>query len=134
MKSVCSYYQNQAIVIFRDIIKFDDWNSNLKTVQDAENALRQDSHQYNTEQIKSSLEQLVDIARTKETTLLQDIHKALQDQRSRETEKEDNRCLCDLHVTDPSDDMKCIEATKGDLLKNSYTWILNHPDFIDWKD
>ena len=134
MKSVCSYYQNQTIVILRDIIKLDDWNGNLSTVRDAENALRQDSHQYNTEQIKSSLEQLVDIAKTKEITLLQDIHNALQDQSAKKAEREDNRCLQDLRVTDPRDDMKRIEATKGGLLKDSYAWILSHPDFIDWKE
>ena len=35
----------------------------------------------------------------------------------------EDRCLADLRVTDPRDDKKRIEDTKGGLLKDSYHWI-----------
>jgi WD40 repeat protein len=45
-----------------------------------------------------------------------------------------SRCIQDLHLTDPSDDKKRIEDTKGGLLKDSYRWILDNADFQKWRD
>ncbi|KAK6508944.1 hypothetical protein TWF481_003712 [Arthrobotrys musiformis] len=39
-----------------------------------------------------------------------------------------------LYVTNPSDDKKRIEHTKGGLLKDSYKWILENSDFKKWRD
>ncbi|OCK73542.1 HET-domain-containing protein [Lepidopterella palustris CBS 459.81] len=44
------------------------------------------------------------------------------------------KCIQDLHVTDPRDDKKRIEDTKGGLLKDSYRWILENSDFQQWRD
>ncbi|KAM6476127.1 hypothetical protein HDV62DRAFT_384573 [Trichoderma sp. SZMC 28011] len=41
-------------------------------------------------------------------------------------------CLVDLRTTDPRDDKTRIEETKGNLLKDSYCWILEHADFRMW--
>jgi hypothetical protein len=43
-----------------------------------------------------------------------------------------NTCLRDLHSTDPRDDKKRIEETKGGLLADSYHWILENSDFQQW--
>ena len=83
MRSVCSYYRNQFLDSLRDVIKLDVWDGNLKNVQDAENAVRQDSDAYNAQQIRSHLEQLVDNAKSQQTKLLQDIYQALQEQLDR---------------------------------------------------
>jgi hypothetical protein len=40
----------------------------------------------------------------------------------------------DLRITDPREDKKRIEDTKGGLLRDSYQWILKHPDFQQWRD
>ena len=48
--------------------------------------------------------------------------------------KEDNQCLTDLRLTDPTADKARIEGTKDQLLKDSYTWILSHQGFTDWRD
>ncbi|KAK2041772.1 hypothetical protein LZ31DRAFT_586324 [Colletotrichum somersetense] len=45
-----------------------------------------------------------------------------------------DRCLADLLVTDPRDDKKRIQDTKGGLLKDSYVWVLDNPDFCRWRD
>ncbi|KAH7393735.1 hypothetical protein BKA64DRAFT_724800 [Cadophora sp. MPI-SDFR-AT-0126] len=37
-------------------------------------------------------------------------------------------------LTDPREDKKRIEDTKGGLLRGSYQWILEHPDFQQWRD
>jgi hypothetical protein len=46
----------------------------------------------------------------------------------------EDRCLADLRVTDPRHDKTRIELTKGGLLKDSYRWILDNPDFQRWRD
>ncbi|SCO80868.1 related to vegetatible incompatibility protein HET-E-1 [Fusarium oxysporum] len=43
-----------------------------------------------------------------------------------------NKCLRDLHETDPCDDKSRIEETKGGLLKDAYRWILQNDKFQEW--
>ena len=60
--------------------------------------------------------------------------RALQEQHLEQMTKKEQKCLEDLFLTNPSDDMTRIEGTKGGLLKDSYMWILSNQDFIDWRD
>ncbi|KAI1037718.1 hypothetical protein LB503_009493 [Fusarium chuoi] len=39
-----------------------------------------------------------------------------------------------LRSTDPRDDKDRIEQTNGGLLKDSYIWIIESPEFITWRD
>jgi hypothetical protein len=48
--------------------------------------------------------------------------------------QEDRQCLRDLHLTDPRDDKRRIEQTKGGLLVESYRWVLENTDFCRWRD
>jgi hypothetical protein len=41
-------------------------------------------------------------------------------------------CIQDLRLTDPRDDKKRIEDTKGGLLEDSYHWILETYEFQQW--
>ncbi|KAF2026430.1 HET-domain-containing protein [Setomelanomma holmii] len=43
------------------------------------------------------------------------------------------RCIQDLHSTDPRDDKKRIEETKGGLLADVYRWILDNTTFQEWQ-
>ncbi|KAG4437290.1 hypothetical protein IFR05_007228 [Cadophora sp. M221] len=43
-------------------------------------------------------------------------------------------CLKDLRITDPRDDKRRIEETKGGLLSDSYHWILENSEFRRWHD
>ncbi|KAF1949407.1 HET-domain-containing protein [Byssothecium circinans] len=54
--------------------------------------------------------------------------------RVREMIDKRERCIQDLHLTDPRDDKKRIEDTKGGLLEDSYHWILENVDFQQWRD
>lgn len=47
---------------------------------------------------------------------------------------EDKKCLKDLWTTDLDDDKTRIQQRKGDLLKDSYVWILKNPEFQTWRD
>ncbi|KAH8661592.1 hypothetical protein BGZ60DRAFT_491655 [Tricladium varicosporioides] len=42
------------------------------------------------------------------------------------------KCIQDLRFTDPRDDKKRIEDTKGGLIKGLYDWILENSDFQQW--
>ena len=44
------------------------------------------------------------------------------------------KCIQHLRLTDPRDDKKRIEETKGGLLEDSYCWILENSDFQRWRD
>ncbi|KAK2038165.1 WD40 repeat-like protein [Colletotrichum somersetense] len=48
--------------------------------------------------------------------------------------EQDTKFLADLRSTDPRDDKRRIERTKGGLLRDSYRWILDHDDFRRWRD
>ncbi|KAF2626135.1 beta transducin-like protein HET-D2Y [Macroventuria anomochaeta] len=43
------------------------------------------------------------------------------------------RCVQDLRSTDPHDDKKRIEETKGGLLSDSYCWVLDNTAFQLWQ-
>jgi hypothetical protein len=43
------------------------------------------------------------------------------------------RCVQDVRHTDPRDDKKRIEETKGGLLADSYRWVLNNTTFQQWQ-
>ena len=49
-------------------------------------------------------------------------------------DERDRQCLVDLRATDPRDDKKRIEETKGGLFQDSYRWILENDDFRRWRD
>ncbi|CAG8976798.1 hypothetical protein HYALB_00012504, partial [Hymenoscyphus albidus] len=52
----------------------------------------------------------------------------------RRLKKKIQKLQTDLRITDPREDKKRIEDTKGGLLRDSYQWILEHPDFQQWRD
>ena len=43
---------------------------------------------------------------------------------------DDRDLLCTIRTTDPRDDKRRIEDTKGGLLRNSYHWILENVDVV----
>jgi hypothetical protein len=44
------------------------------------------------------------------------------------------QCTQDIRLTDPRDDKKRIEETKGGLLADSYRWVLDNTAFRQWHD
>ncbi|RDW57694.1 beta transducin-like protein HET-E4s-like protein [Coleophoma crateriformis] len=43
------------------------------------------------------------------------------------------KCMQDLRLTDPRDDKKRIEATKGGLVEEAYRWVIESSDFQKWR-
>jgi NACHT domain len=50
-----------------------------------------------------------------------------------EMTNEDNQSLTELRLTDPRDDKIRIERTKGGLFRDSFLWILDNPEFQQWR-
>ncbi len=59
MKSVCSYYRHQGVVFLRGLANWDDWDADLKTVTNAEDALLKDWGQYDQLHARNARKQLV---------------------------------------------------------------------------
>lgn len=138
MKSVCSYYRQQGLVFLRNLVSWDDWDNDLKTVEDAEATLQMDSDQYNKLHAKSALAQLVEHAKSMEE-LLGDINQTLREfltlQKELQLDEIDRKCRWDLRVVDPRDDMKKIENKKDILLPEAYEWVLGteqYTRFTQW--
>ena len=49
-------------------------------------------------------------------------------------DQEDKECIQHLRLTDPRNDKKRIQETKGGLLKDSYYWILENSEFQQWRN
>lgn len=123
IKSVCYYYRNQFQVFLRGFVELDDWSGDLKTVTDAENALRNDLNQYNQEHIKLLLESTLIVAKDQG-----DFRKEM------EREKEERQWLSDLYWIDPRDEVEAIKARKDDLVGASYQWVLATSEYKRFAD
>ncbi|KAF4475367.1 Vegetative incompatibility protein HET-E-1 [Colletotrichum fructicola Nara gc5] len=144
MKSICLYHRSRVNVFLRDVIKLDDWAGKLDDIKVVEADVRRYSKQYTSEKTLQSLESIEDAASSqlKELQLhlkkLQNIEVAIQHHTKRQEEmqqsEEFKKCLADLRVTDPRDDKKRIQETKGGLLTDSYVWVLQNSDFCQWRD
>ncbi|KAK3987123.1 hypothetical protein QBC44DRAFT_372413 [Cladorrhinum sp. PSN332] len=78
IKSVCSFYRHQGWVFLRGLANIDDWDSDLKTVTDAEATLQNDLSQFNSHYTKSLLGKLVEEAE-KRQAFLGDVHQRFVD-------------------------------------------------------
>jgi hypothetical protein len=136
IKSACSFYRNQGLVFLRGLANLDDWDADLKSVTDAEAALQKDLDQFNNQHAKALLGRLVEKAEEREA-LLGDIRQALWDstawQKEIRRDEKDTKCLQDLRLTDPRHDKTRIENAKGGLLQGAYRWILDNPEFRQWR-
>ncbi|KAI9863919.1 MAG: hypothetical protein M1824_005957 [Vezdaea acicularis] len=96
-------------------------------------ALASLAHDKTIEQISSELGSNVGVLTYYQATTNSEFASFTPDKNLTTFDKEkDYQCLCDLRLTDPRDDKIRIERSKDDLLKDSYTWILEDPAYEDW--
>ncbi|KAF3060313.1 hypothetical protein CFAM422_011473 [Trichoderma lentiforme] len=119
IKSVCSYYRNRGSVLLRDIISLDDWNGDIQAIKTAERVFHDDFATFARLETASDIKQLVTHVKEQSTAQIT---------------KEDQQCMRDLRLSDPSDDKKRIEQTKGGLLQESYSWVLGNLEYQQWLD
>ena len=138
MKSVCGYYRHQGYVFLRALANLDDWDADMKTVNDAEETVRADWEQYNKIRGNNTLSQVLNRAQEMQR-LLGDIQQTLQDfvVRQKAIRRDDVEAACrrDLCVVDPQHDMERIQSNKDDLFEDAYQWILQtyeYTAFTSW--
>lgn len=134
IKSVCYYYRNQLISFIRDAVLWDDWD--VKDVKTAEKRIEKDIAQHGSERIKAHLGAILNTAAS-QAEKLDNIHDAIrnhtQQTQTKDQASRDEECQRALYVTNPDVDKERIEKTKGGLLRDSYCWIFDHPEFQNFR-
>ncbi len=138
MESTCSYHRHQGYVFLRGVVQRDDWGSLLQAVKDAEDDLRNESDLFRNLEQNTLLAELVRRGEDAQSSL-GDIHQTLQEfialQKQTQLDVHDKKCLQDLFLVDPHDDMEKIESKKDKLLEGAYSWILSTEEyaaFTNW--
>ncbi|PVH71957.1 hypothetical protein DL98DRAFT_399416, partial [Cadophora sp. DSE1049] len=137
IKSICVHYKNKALNFLRDLFQLDDWGGRLQGIKESECAVRKDSEQFNTQQVRLYLHNMAETASSQQNKL-QDIHAALQAHSAQQKDlyEDENykKCIKDLRDVDPRDDKTRIEKAKGGLLSDCCRWLFHHGDFLRWRD
>ncbi|KAK2593122.1 hypothetical protein QQS21_009171 [Conoideocrella luteorostrata] len=137
MKSVSSYYRNSGLTYLRELATLENWDSDLKAITTAEEALRAASVQYNTQ---SSLERLSELMQhgDKMQSTLGNIHQDLQDfisaQKEKVTDDKDSACLRDLFLVDPMQELDRLERKKDKLIDIAFSWVMGTKEFSSFSN
>ncbi|KAI0388002.1 WD40-repeat-containing domain protein [Hypomontagnella monticulosa] len=139
IKSAC-YYRNRSLAVLRGFANLDDWDGDLQGVKDAEAAVENMSAQYHREYRKSLLCQLLNSGGAREKNL-GEIHRDLRDVITQQEkiwmDDKEKKCLQDLFVVNPRNNMRTILENKDTLLEDAYKWIFHTDEyaaFTNWTD
>ncbi|RSM14976.1 hypothetical protein CEP52_001016 [Fusarium oligoseptatum] len=110
MRSVCLYDRKGISVVLRDAIKLDDWTDQIKEVKDAETLAQKDLDQFTGQDMRAKLKEIRDTAWTQEQLFRQEVRRV----QKRDQDKDDQKCLVDLLLTDPQEDKKKDPDNEGE--------------------
>ncbi|KAJ5392566.1 NACHT-domain-containing protein [Penicillium cosmopolitanum] len=139
LQSVIRFYRGRTKNYFRSLFKYDDWTSMLKNIRNSETELRDKLEQVASRasiQLLDKLSREAHESRQELANILSEIQELVKISRGvakQWSEAENRRCRETLQATDPSLDKARIEESKGGLLKDCYSWILEHEDFKRWR-
>ncbi|KAF5704614.1 nacht wd domain-containing protein [Fusarium mundagurra] len=136
IKSICCFNKHFMNRFCRDILKVDDWSSKIDEIKKAEavvcddvnafqNQVMVDNLREQSSSAKLSLEKLMEIS------LL--FQQRIQEQRERRDGEDNRKCRQHLFKTNPIDDKERILHAKGALVRDSYSWVVDHPQFLAWQ-
>ncbi|KAJ5171724.1 NACHT-domain-containing protein [Penicillium capsulatum] len=128
ISSTLRFYQNGTTNYFREVLEkklglniASENRQQLKKLADDAKLSRQ-----NLSHILRGIHDLVSVSRDQRDILARD------DQR--QSNKEEQTYRAALHATDPSLDKKRILLEKDDLLRDSFAWVLDNPQFLQWRN
>lgn len=130
VESVLRFYRSRTKDFLRGAINYDVWSEKLQRIKDAEAGL---VSMCRTTIVGVGLQELSKLASEAEQSG-EKLSNILAELQSMDQDPKYEACLQSLRVTDPRHDKIRIEKEKGGLLKDSYRWILNNPDFRQWQD
>jgi WD40 repeat protein len=132
IQSVCRYSRCEVAVILRDLVKLDDWETRVSTIEDLEQRVRTDVSQYNDENMVMSLRNLDSRLAGVAVTLDKFISVVEQnDKRQHEATEAaaDAVFLQQMSELDPSTAKSKIERTKGGLIEEVHEMMLQQSGF-----
>ncbi|KAJ3488446.1 hypothetical protein NLG97_g6197 [Lecanicillium saksenae] len=135
MKCICIHHRHSLTTLGINVLRLDDWEGRIKSIKEEEVQLNGKAAQYNSEIVKSRLQHILESAQGQEiqlSALQKAIEEGNRNEENRHTSEKDKQCLRELRVTDPRVDKKEIEERKGGLLKDSYLWITQHDNFLQF--
>lgn len=134
MKSVCRYNRREIYVLLRDIVKLDDWEGKLADVKDAEKHVHSKLEEYQSLSMRDSIRGLADAMREQFNELAFAIQEQTTAQQKAQDQTRRQDCLRALRqMVDPQDEKERIQDERGHLLRDCYSWILDHEKFLDWQ-
>ncbi|QPC74675.1 hypothetical protein HYE68_005427 [Fusarium pseudograminearum] len=136
IKSIYCFHKNELKRFFRNVFKIDDWSSQLDAIKAAESLVWEDVKKFQNQVMVDHLRKQSSDAQSSLKALTEmsmGMRHLIRDQQEREIEKDNKQCRQHLKQTDPSLDKERILDTKGNLLRESYGWVIDHPQFQDWK-
>jgi hypothetical protein len=140
MKSICSYYRNQGFNFLLQLANWDDWEGFMESIIKDEKDLLDDWEKYDKVKASKVAEELVTLTKKVEI-LLGDISRTLTDvlsaQRQWRADDSASNCLSHLRLINPLDDMSRIENEKETLIDDTFKWIFDEDEFIqftNWTD
>ncbi|KAG8166200.1 hypothetical protein KVR01_004752 [Diaporthe batatas] len=134
MKSVCRYNRREILVILRDMVKLDNWKGKLDDVENAEKQVRSRLEQYQRQSINDSIQKLAGILTEQSNEIASAIQEQTRTQQTAHDESKRREFLRALRQTvNPQDEKERIQDEKGNLLRDCYSWILDHEKFLEWQ-
>ncbi|KAF0637062.1 hypothetical protein FPSE5266_06951 [Fusarium pseudograminearum] len=136
IKSIYCFHKNELKRFFRNVFKIDDWSNQLDAIKAAESLVWEDVKKFQNQVMVDHLRKQSSDAQSSLRALTEmsmGMRHLIRDQQEREIEKDNKECRQHLKQTDPSLDKERILDTKGNLLRESYGWVIDHPQFQDWK-
>ncbi|PKS11061.1 hypothetical protein jhhlp_002822 [Lomentospora prolificans] len=150
IQSVFRFYRHRIGTFFRDMVKFDDWESLVQDIKDCEGEIQKDCQQINS---ASAVIKLADISRTaadtfkKLTGYAEELLSTAQEHRDisaqhltvaqeqldiakRVSTAEQEKCLQLLRLSDYG----WYKDRVTDRLPNTCNWFLDHPNYRTWRE
>ena len=147
VQSVIRFYRSRTKNFLRGTICYDDWEKKLEDIKDGDREL---VCKLETSMSGASLQELKKIAREAELSreTLDNLHGKVEElvnvsrnhrdiaqkMERHMSDAETRACMEALQATNPRLDKERIQLDKGDLLEDSYRWVLSHVDFQRWRD
>jgi archaellum biogenesis ATPase FlaH len=136
MKSIYCFHKHELKRFVRNAFQVDDWSGQLKDIKAIEALVWGDVEKFQNQVMVDHLRKQSSDAQhcfdaLKEISL--GIHRRIQEQQEMSYEKDNKSCRQHLKQTDPSLDRERILSAKGTLLRESYSWVIDHSKFQDWK-
>lgn len=139
VRSILRFYRSRTKNFFRGTIKYDDWDQKIVDIQKADAEFISKLNTAISGSIVQKLTKLVQGAEASHKSLdnfiniFRNTMCFIEGIDRRMSDVENNACLESLQAKPRYDKMR-IEHEKGGLFRDAYRWVIDNPDFQQWRD